>query len=270
MNYILSRTSISILGRLARERIMCAFDFDGTLSPIVEHPDRARMRASTRMLLQRLVSLYPCVVISGRSRADLLDKLRGVSVAGVFGNHGAEIADTQKQGRHLKQWKIALEAEVGTLPGVWIEDKGASLTVHYRQSAQRADSRRRIFAAAAKLKQARAFGGKAVVNIVLDGAPNKGDAVAAARSRLRSNWILYVGDDETDEDAFALKGNLISVRVGRKKQSRARYYLRNQAEIDVLLRQMVRLRAAHRISDSERSAIPRFRAARGQVDRDRG
>jgi trehalose-6-phosphatase len=51
-----------------------------------------------------------------------------------------------------------------------------------------------------------------------------------------------VGDDENDEDAFALSGNIIPVRVGRKLRTQARYYLRAQNEIDALLELLVRLR----------------------------
>lgn len=244
MKYLFSKESISILERLAGERTLCAFDFDGTLSSIVEHPDRAEMHASTRRLLGQLAVLYPCVVISGRGRTDVLEKLRGVGVAGVIGNHGAETAGGGKRDRRIEQWRLTLEAELRTLPGVWVEDKGTSLAVHYRQSARQAESRKQIAAVVAKLKRARAFGGKAVVNVVAADAPTKGDAVAAERDRLRCNWILFVGDDETDEDAFALSGNVVSVRIGRKKQSRARYYLRTQAEIDELLRWMARLRTA--------------------------
>ena len=52
-----------------------------------------------------------------------------------------------------------------------------------------------------------------------------------------------MGDDENDEDAFALEGNIVAVRIGRKLRSHARYYLRNQGEIDELLELLVRLRA---------------------------
>jgi trehalose 6-phosphate phosphatase len=87
------------------------------------------------------------------------------------------------------------------------------------------------------------FGGKQVVNLVLAGAPNKGQALASERDRLRCTWTLFVGDDENDEDAFALEGNTIPVRVGWNRQSKARYYLRTQAEIDELLELLVTLRS---------------------------
>ena len=239
MQYLLSRASRPILTRLAQERTLCAFDFDGTLSPIVEHPGQAGMRDQTRSLLGRLAALYPCVIVSGRARADLLGRLSGVKVARVIGNHGAETEATTRKPRRVEQWKASLELELGALPGLWVEDKGLSLAVHYRQSPQKTEARRRILAAARNLEQVRVFGGKQVVNLVVDRAPDKGEALAAERDRLGCNWVLYVGDDENDEDAFALDGNIVPVRIGRKQRSHARYYLRTQAEIDKLLELLV-------------------------------
>jgi trehalose 6-phosphate phosphatase len=233
-----------MLTRLSQERALCAFDFDGTLAPIVEHPDQAGMRGLTRQLLGRLAALYPCVILSGRARADLMGKLGGVSVARAIGNHGAEQEKANgKERRHVEKWKAALDLEIGALPGLWVEDKGLSLAVHYRKSPRKAEARRRIFEAVRNLELVRVFGGKQVVNLVAAGAPNKGEALAAERDRLGCTWTLFVGDDENDEEAFALEGNTIPVRVGWKRRSKARYYLRTQAEIDQLLEFLVTMRA---------------------------
>jgi trehalose 6-phosphate phosphatase len=241
MRYLLSRDSRSVLTRLAQERTLCAFDFDGTLSPIVEHPDRAGMRVRTRKLLRSLAALYPCIVVSGRARADVIGRLSGANVAGVIGNHGAETEATPNP-QHVERWKAVLAQELSPLTGLWVEDKGLSLAVHYRQSTQKTEARRRILAAARKLNHVRVFGGKQVVNLVVDQAPDKGDALATERARLDCNWVLYVGDDENDEDAFALSGNVVPVRIGRKQGSHARYYLRTQLEIDELIDLLVGLR----------------------------
>ena len=243
MRNLLSRASRPILARLAREKTLCAFDFDGTLSPISEHPHRARMRRQTRILLGRLASLYPCVIVSGRSRPDLLVRLEGVKVARVIGNHGAETERTRRKSRRLvHQWTTALERELCSLPGLWVEDKGLSVAVHYRQSPRKSQVRQRILKVALSLEKVSVSGGKQVVNLIPDGAPHKGDALATERNRLECNWVLYVGDDENDESAFALEGNLVSVRVGRARLSRARYYLRSQVEVDELLDLLCRLR----------------------------
>jgi trehalose 6-phosphate phosphatase len=239
VKYLFSGTSLPILTKLAREQTLCAFDFDGTLSPIVDHPEAAQIRVRTRSLLRGLALLYPCIVISGRARADLLDKLSGIKITRAIGNHGTETETTESSRCLADKWRAVLAPELGAVQGVWIEDKGYSLAVHYRHSAQKAAARRKILAAARKLDNVRVFGGKQVVNLVADNAPNKGDALAAERDRLGCTWVLYVGDDENDEEAFALGGNVVSIRVGRKVRSNARYYLRNQLEVDDLLEALV-------------------------------
>lgn len=244
MRYLLAKASTPVLARLARERTLCAFDFDGTLAPIADHPDAARMRKRTRDQLRRLARLYPCIVVSGRNRSSVLEKLGGVRVAGVLGNHGAESAAKRGSRRDVKRWKAALEPALAAVPGTWIEEKAESLAIHYRRCAQKAQARRSIVAAAAKLKNVRVFGGKDVVNVMAKLAPHKGDALAAERNRLKCNWVIYLGDDENDEDAFAVGGNMVAVRVGKKQRTHARYYLRTQSEVDKLLALLVKLREA--------------------------
>ncbi len=242
MKYLLSHDSLAIVALLAAERTLCAFDFDGTLAPIVTDPKRAAMRPRTRALLRELASLYPCIVVSGRAREDALKKLTGVPVLRVIGNHGADTGDTSTARTSVEHWKTELEAGLGSIPGLWIEDKGLSLAVHYRQCADRPEVRRRILTQAEALSCSHVFGGKQVVNVVAESAPNKGDALAEERDRLGLNWVLYVGDDENDESAFALQGNVVAVRIGRKLRSHAAYYLRAQSEIDKLLNALIHLR----------------------------
>jgi trehalose 6-phosphate phosphatase len=236
MQYLLSRMSRPVLTRLGREQTLCAFDFDGTLAPIVVNPAESRMRREVRSLLALLAERYPCIVISGRARADLLEKLREVRVARVIGNHGAETEQTGKGSRrHVRQWQMALASSLRSVPGLWVEDKGLSLTVHYRQCPRKLEARRRIYQVVRTLQHVRAFGGKQVVNLVEADAPHKGDVLAGERNRLACNWVLYVGDDVNDEDAFELSGNIVSVRIGRTRMSHASYYLRTQSEIQRLL-----------------------------------
>jgi trehalose 6-phosphate phosphatase len=243
MNYILSRASRSILVQLAAAESICAFDFDGTLAPIAETPDEAAMRAPTRRLLCQVAAAYPCMVLSGRARADVLSKLDGACVSKVIGNHGAETEFSDPTSLALvAKWKSAIAPEIASFPGVWIEDKGLSLAVHYRQSPVKAPVRQRVLAAAKNLERARVFGGKQVINVALSGTPNKGQALASELNHLNCNWALFVGDDENDESAFALEGNVVAIRVGRSRTSKARYYLRSQREIDELLKVLISLR----------------------------
>jgi trehalose 6-phosphate phosphatase len=92
----------------------------------------------------------------------------------------------------------------------------------------------------------RLVGGKLVINFLVPDAPHKGVALERERSHLGCDTVIYVGDDETDEDVFQIDrpGQLLSIRVGRKRTSAAPYYIRNQTEIDRILRALVAARGA--------------------------
>jgi trehalose 6-phosphate phosphatase len=243
MKWILSRDGRAALARIAGRRPLVALDFDGTLAPIVRDPSRAAMRPRTRGLLRRVAALYPCVVISGRALRDLRGRLRETGVRRAIGNHGGEPTRQWRAVRaRVRRWQAALARRLGGLRGVTIEDKGLSLAIHYRHARPRAAAESAVRAAAARLAGARIVGGKCVVNVVPRRAPNKGVALEALRRRLRRACAVYVGDDDTDEDAFALaaSGRLLGIRVGRKPASKAHYYLRAQSEVDALLAVLVR------------------------------
>jgi trehalose 6-phosphate phosphatase len=249
MKHLISPRNLAVVERFAWSRVLLAFDFDGTLAPIVVNPDAAQMRARTRLLLVRAASLYPTVVISGRTRADTAGRLTGVPLREVIGNHGAERGPEDGRVRPgVRRWRTQLQEQLGGLPGVMIEDKGLSLSIHYRQSRQKKRARAAILAAATSLgsrEPVRLVGGKQVVNLLPEGAPHKGIALERARARLGCDTALYVGDDETDEDVFALDqpGRLLGVRVGARATSHAAFYLRGQREIDQLLRVLIQARA---------------------------
>src|SRR6185295_11415249 len=92
MRHILARLHRPLLEQFAWSQVLVAFDFDGTLAPIVADPTAAAMAPSTRRLFREVAALYPCAVISGRSRADLAGRLRGVPLREIVGNHGLEPA----------------------------------------------------------------------------------------------------------------------------------------------------------------------------------
>jgi trehalose-phosphatase len=245
MKAILSDDTRGTLDALARERALLVFDFDGTLAPIVEQPGSAAMRDSTRALLRVASLLYPCAVVSGRSRADLCPRLEGVPLLAFVGNHGAEAGfgpvDLGPRPR-VEGWIASLRSALAGVPGVEIEDKGLSVALHYRCAANVRAAEARARAAAEALEGARVFDGHAVVNVAPAGAPDKGAAVAALLRRIGWRQALYVGDDVTDEDAFAADGVTVSVRVGRSSRSAARFFLPRQADVDALLRGLIAAR----------------------------
>ena len=256
MQHILSPAGIAVLERLAHENALVAFDYDGTLAPIVADPTKALMRARTRRALQQVSLLYPCAVISGRNHRSLSDLLRGVRLAVVLGNHGLEPSRAPAAfARRVQRWRRFLEAKLGAQPGVAIEDKAYSLAVHYRASRRKREALARICATVAKLDGARVILGKLVVDVLPAGAPHKGSALVRTRSRLGCEAALFVGDDTTDEDVFALAepGNLLGIRVGSSRVSHARYFLRDQKEIDVLLHLLIALRRPHHLDLDGRS-----------------
>jgi trehalose 6-phosphate phosphatase len=242
MKNVLSLPNRWLLEELAWSRVLLAFDYDGTLAPIVADPERARMRQQTRELLAGLTKLYPVVVISGRAQLDAVERLRGVGVRQVVGNHGIEPWHAAR--RHMlevRRWRPVLEACLAPLKGVTIEDKVFSVAIHYRHSREKKKVKAAILEVAAALDGVRVIGGKQAVNLLPAGAPHKGIALERERERLGCDTALYVGDDETDEDVFALDqpGRLLAVRVGAKRTSLAAYYIPNQRAIDDLLRALI-------------------------------
>jgi trehalose 6-phosphate phosphatase len=244
MRHILSKTHRPALERFASSRVLLGFDFDGTLAPIVSDPRAVRLRERTRRLLRLVARRYPCVVISGRARNDLLARLNDIPVIEVFGSHGLE--PNRSAGRLtalVRPWIRSLHERLDGCRGVIIEDKGLSVAVHYRQCPDRRRARRAIMRAASSLGPGiRLLSGNLAVDLLPD-AGHKGVALRRLRSRI-ADTAVYIGDSATDEDVFELDepGRLLSIRVGRSRASAASYYLRRQSEVDDLLAVLADLR----------------------------
>ena len=183
MRDILSRGGRATLSALTAGRLLVVLDYDGTLAPMASRPDRARMRGSTRQLLQRLARVVPCAVISGRARRDLRAALGDVPLVALVGNHGAEHSERVRPRRDVTLWRETLTRSFEGVRGVWIEDKGLSLSVQYRASPRKTEAYRAVTAAVARLRGARVFGGHDVVNIVSRTAPDKGKALCSLIGR---------------------------------------------------------------------------------------
>ena len=247
MKHLLGRESVGLLAEVAWSRVLLAFDFEGTLAPIVAKREAARMSSKTEGLFERVAELYPCAVISGRSRADVSRRLGSARVKYVVGNHGLEPgAKLPEFEAEVVEARRGLEAALAASPGVEIEDKRYSLAVHYRRARLKQEARRAILRAVEGLGiDMRTIGGKLVINVIPAGAPNKADALVHLREKERADVAVYVGDDVTDEDVFELDqpGRLLSVRVGASRASAAKYFLRSQGEIDAMLAALVEARA---------------------------
>jgi len=252
---ILSAAGRAGLEAYAAGNVLVGFDFDGTLAPIVREPRQAQLPDATRALLVEVARRYPCCVISGRARRDVLPSLKNVPLLGVIGNHGLETgAPLERAARSaVLRWRRELRALC--VGGVRLEDKSWSLALHYRGARDRS-ARRRILAAAARLAGVRVVPGKQVVNLVPSGAADKGAALMQVCARVGCAAAIYLGDDVTDEDVFALQkpGQLLAIRVGRSGRSKARWFVRRQADVDRLLSLLIALRPARGATKVGRAA----------------
>jgi trehalose 6-phosphate phosphatase len=238
MKSILDPHYQSVLRKFITRDTLMAFDYDGTLAPIVDDPNHAQMRPATRELLRQVALQYPTVVITGRKRAEILEFIPNVPLREIIGNHGAENAETVSEpiARRVADWRGELEKRLETLAGVIIEDKCYSLSIHYRHTRDK-NAEFSIAEAAKNLPGARRIGGKFVLNIVPSEAPDKGTILLRLCERFNTPHSVFVGDDDTDEDVFALDnyGRVLGIRVGINDTTAASYYIPGQTDIDRLL-----------------------------------
>lgn len=217
-----------LLGRALRpaERWLVVVDFDGTLAPIVDHPDLATPAPGALAALRALIDATAVAVVSGRPVADVRRRLEDLPIA-YAGGHGAELLLGDGRSAPLVDPAAvadtldAAERELRTLvddePGWLVERKAASLAVHHRLANE--DSvdtyAPRVQALLARRRQeAPGFDvltGKAVVEMRATGA-DKGAALERIATEASGRTPLVLGDDMTDEDAF---------RVARSRHGRA-------------------------------------------------
>ena len=203
--------------RRAHGRLLLALDFDGTLAPIVPHPEDARILPAAGHALRRLAERRDTLVaiVSGRGLDDVRARVRE---DGVFfaGNHGFEIEgpgvrhrldEAERLRPELRALSDRLRHELSDIEGAEIEDKGITLSVHYRrvEDADTAARVRRATVREAERSGLRATHGKRVVEIRPPLDWHKGRAVEFLLDALGGGERLYpvfIGDDVTDEDAF--------------------------------------------------------------------
>jgi len=242
---------------------MLMFDFDGTLTPIVDTPEIADLSEESRRLLKNL-SRHPnftVAIISGRALKDLQDKV-GIPEIIYAGNHGLEIQGPDLAFVHpikeevkpvLRIIALALKKTLGAIRGAIIEDKGLTLSVHYRLvDDQEIDEVKDILdstvGVAAVLGKVRTTSGKMVYEVRPAVPWDKGKAVKLLMKRYgKGGWKsgllpLYIGDDLTDEDAFKVIENYggITIYVGEgNNQSAASYYLKSTEEVANLIEELL-------------------------------
>jgi trehalose 6-phosphate phosphatase len=249
MSYLFARERSGVLAQLAWARLLLAFDHDGTLAPAGVEGEEATMRPRTARLLERVAARYPTAVVVERVTGELASSLRRLGVRHLLAATPPDGVDaTADAEAELGQALVLLEQQLADHRGIELEDRGTSLAIHYRRARSKPAARAAIEEAVAALPMAvKTVPGKQVVHVVAAAAPRKADAIVRLREAEGADTVLYVGDDVTDEDVFALDqpGRLVAVRVTRSLTSAATYHLRDQSEIDRLLSELAALRAAH-------------------------
>jgi trehalose 6-phosphate phosphatase len=253
---ILAAPQAPVLRAFALSNTLLALDYDGTLAPIASTPALVRMRGRTSRLIVEVARYYPSIVITGRPLDEVAERLSAIPLRAVFGNYGGEPSADGPPAR-VRRWAGVLAELLSRHQGVLVEDKRFSVTVHYRHARSKRRTLADICDATRRLRGARVLGGAQTVTILPDTGPDKGVALQLARRRLGCETAIYVGDDDTDEDAFASAppDRLLSIRVGSSRTSAARYRLERQTDIDALLRRLLRLRRG----SGQLSAISRHR-----------
>lgn len=228
------------------------FDFDGTLSKINKTPKKASLKNSTRVLLKTLSKKFYVAVISGRSLSDIKNKVKLTNLI-YAGNHGLEWEAEKEQGKikinaktsqKLFLAKKTFEKLILNYPGAFIEDKLFTLSVHYRLIDKRfnkifLEESAKIISSIKKDNILLITRAKKAIEIRPKINWNKGVFVNFLVKYLEkkndsSFFTFYIGDDKTDEDVFKVLKKGITVRMGKKQQSSARYFIKTN-EINKLL-----------------------------------
>jgi trehalose-phosphatase len=222
-------------------------DFDGTLVPFRARPEDVRLPPTTRQVLQQLVR-RPSVrvwVISGRRRADIRSRIGvpNVRCLGLYGwEDGKNGALSETAASLLAQVRSTLAAQLQQVSDVWVEDKGAVFALHFRGATEDSVRRARVVLDrtlepfAGWLRVIDENCAWAVVPSQLEG---KGHAA-------RKQWHaynpyalpVYAGDGASDEAAFVALARGVTVCVGPRRKTRARFRLHDPAEVRSFLEKL--------------------------------
>jgi trehalose 6-phosphate phosphatase len=203
--------AVDLLAQLSAspEQAAILLDVDGTLAPIVARPEDAGVPPETRVELERLAGRYALVAcVSGRASADAAATV-GVEGLVYVGTHGLELEP------EAERWAGALHEFAAGV--AWpAEDKGLSVSFHYRGALDEEAARAELedVAAAARGAGLRARFGRKVLELLPPIDANKGTAIRRLLGERKLRRALYAGDDTTDLDAFRALDDLeYAVRV---------------------------------------------------------
>jgi trehalose 6-phosphate phosphatase len=230
------------------QRVVMFLDFDGTLVRIASLPGNVRLEDGMRDVLQKLAAHrnVTLAVISGRQRAELQHYIgiRKIRYMGLYGwesngNRRVPFPDRVVLARML----VELLAKLPAYPGVWIEPKRSTFSVHLKgasgetQRQMRQQVRKHIKPLRETLK---VMGNLRDVEVAPISIGDKGVAVRKFLDEpgMRGALPIYFGDDFSDEPAFAAARKGISILVGKRRTTRAQFCLRGPAEVAAALSKM--------------------------------
>ncbi|HUJ31479.1 MAG TPA: trehalose-phosphatase [Candidatus Acidoferrum sp.] len=237
-----------IAGQIRRAPHLALFtDFDGTLVRIRKHPDHVVLPARVRSLLGSIAHAGVTVgVVSGREVADVRKR---VSLTRIWyvGAHGFFIRDpanraialvSREERERIRTIKRILTRRLRGVPGLRLEPKEATIAVHYRAAPARSVhlARNVMIGLMKRYPELCSLPGKKVLGFLPGPRTDKWTAISfilrrERRKSPRGRWLaIFLGDDATDERVFH-KMHGISVAVGKKHRTAARYYLRSPAEV---------------------------------------
>jgi trehalose-phosphatase len=237
----------------AGDRSLAIFlDYDGTLTPIVSHPEKAFLSDSMRQTLRMLATRTPVAILSGRELEDVRTR---VGIHGIIyaGSHGFDIAGLRGLRRQeatkflpaLDAAEKELREKLAGIAGALIERKCFSIAAHYRNvnESDFPELEHAVSKVAARHRELRTMEGKKVYELLPRIDWDKGKAVLWLLEDLglERPKPIYIGDDRTDEDAFrALEQRGVGILVSEEpRATAASYTLRDPSEVERFLRELV-------------------------------
>lgn len=249
----------------AGARLAVFSDYDGTLSEIVEQPDRAFMTEAARAALSAVAARHPVAIISGRSRQKIHDFV-GLEGAWYAGSHGLDVSGPAGDflaapwaAEVMRTLAEDLRSRLAGIPGSSVELNTFCCSAHYRCCPDRREEVASAVAAAAAPygDRVKICTGRKVLEVKPAVEWDKGRALLfildslglrAAPPAAPPTLCLYFGDDTSDEDAFrALRESGLGLGVlvsSRPKATAAHFSLRNPSEVTALLERLAALPAA--------------------------